>query len=230
MCADRIVETERFTYRLRPGKHAEAVLEAEWHRCRWLWNEAGHQEKSGCKPTLCRLSKLLTRARSSCGWMWARSQNAQQQTLRTYARGLNDSYKVKGRGKPVTKTRKHCEPSLEYTTNGFVVRDGRLELAKCPPIAVVWSRELPSQPTTVNVYRDNLRHWYASFVVTREREVLPDFDTGIGIDRGVKTTAVTTDSAYDLPHRQRRRAAHGELGAADHGPPVPTRHDAVQTV
>jgi hypothetical protein len=28
---DRIVETVRYTYRLRPGKRAEAALEAEWH-------------------------------------------------------------------------------------------------------------------------------------------------------------------------------------------------------
>jgi putative transposase len=212
--ADRIVETVRYTYRLRPGKQAEAALEAEWHRCRWLWNEAVHQEKSGSKPTLCKLSKLLTDARSSCVWLRAGSQTAQQQTLRTYARALNDSFKVKGRGKPVTKSRKTSDTSLEYTTNGFAVRNGRLELAKCPAIPVVWSRELPSQPKTVNVYRDNLGHWYASFVVTRQTEVLPDLDTGIGIDLGVKTTAATTDIAYDQPHRQRRQVAHCELRTA----------------
>jgi putative transposase len=212
--ADRIVETVRYTYRPRPGKQAEAVLVAEWHRCRWLWNEAVHQEKSGSKPTLCKLSKLLTDARSSCAWLRAGSQTAQQQTLRTYGRALNDSFKVKGRGKPVTKTRKNSDPSLEYTTNGFTVRGGRLELAKCPAIPVVWSRELASQPKTVTVDRDNLGHWYASFVVTRQTEVLPVLDTSIGIDLGVKTTAVSTDCAYDQPHRQRRRVAHWELGKA----------------
>jgi len=211
---DRLVETVRYTYRLRPGKQAEAALEAEWHRCRWLWNEAVHQEKSGGKPTLCKLSKLLTAARSRCVWLRAGSQTAQQQTLRTYARALNDSFTVKGRGKPVIKTRKNAHPSLEYTINGFTVRDRRLQLAKCPAIPVVWSRELPSQPKTVTIYRDNLRHWYASFVVTRETEVLPNLDTGIGIDLGVTTTAVSTDPAYDQPHRQRRRVAHQELGTA----------------
>src|SRR5262249_44090183 len=65
-----------------------------------------------------------------------------------------------------------------------------------------------------NIYRDNLRHWYASFVVTRQKEVLPDLDTGIGVDLGVKTTAATTEAAYDQPHRQRRRAAHCELRRA----------------
>jgi putative transposase len=31
----------------------------------------------------------------------------------------------------------------------------------------VWSRELPSEPTSVRVYQDSLGHWYASFVVRR---------------------------------------------------------------
>src|SRR6516225_11923916 len=83
---DRVVETVRYTYRLRPGKQAQAALEAEWHRCRWLWNEAVHQEKSGTKPTLCRLSKMLTAARARCSWLRTGSQVCQQQTLRTYAR------------------------------------------------------------------------------------------------------------------------------------------------
>ena len=40
-------ETVRYTYRLRPGRTAENALLAEWGRCRWLWNEAVHQRKTG---------------------------------------------------------------------------------------------------------------------------------------------------------------------------------------
>ena len=55
-------ETVRYTYRLRPGAVAERALLQEWGRCRWLWNEAVHQQKTGRKPTFCKLSKLLTDA------------------------------------------------------------------------------------------------------------------------------------------------------------------------
>ena len=61
-------EIVRYTYRLRPGARAERALMAEWHRCRWLWNEAVHQQKSGRKPTLCKLSLLLTAARERSAW------------------------------------------------------------------------------------------------------------------------------------------------------------------
>jgi putative transposase len=68
-------------------------------------------------------------------------------------------------------------------------------------IPAVWSRELPSRPSSVRVYRDPVGHWYASFVVAApEAESLPASDAAIGIDWGVKQLATTTDPSYDLAH------------------------------
>lgn len=204
----------RYTYRLRPGAQAVRALEAEWHRCRFLWNEAVHQRKTRRKPTLCKLSKLLTEARAENAWLREGSQVAQQQTLRTYAAALNDSYRVKGRGKPTIKTRKKSLPSLEYTTRGFSIRDRRLRLPGGVCIPVAWSRELPSAPTSVRVHQDSLGHWYASFVVRREADPAPAVEGSIGIDWGVTTTATTTDAAYDLPYGGHRRRCAAELARA----------------
>jgi putative transposase len=209
-----VEEIVRYTYRLRPGAHAERALLEEWHRCRFLWNEAVHQQKSGNKPTFCKLSKLLTQARGRSAWLRAGSQVAQQQTLRTYAATLNHSYTVKGRGKPAFKARKKTLPSLEYTTRGFSIRDGRLRLPGGVAVPVVWSRELPSAPTSVRVYLDSLGHWYASFVVRRTVEPASDAGGSIGIDWGVTTTATATDPAYDLPYHGHRRRCAAELAKA----------------
>jgi putative transposase len=71
---------------------------------------------------------------------------------------------------------------------------------------VVWSRDLPSNPTSVRVYQDNLGHWYASFVVKRDAGAPSDVDgTSIGIDWGVTSTATTTDARFDLPHLGHRK-------------------------
>lgn len=204
-------EVVRYTYRLRPGRTAEAALLAEWGRCRWLWNEAVHQQKSGQKPTFARLGKMLTEARSRMPWLREGSQVAQQQTLRDYSRSLDQSFKVKGRGRPVVKARKRALPSLEYTTRGFGVSEGRLNLPKGVSIPVVWSRELPSLPTSVRVYQDSLGHWYASFVVRREITAYPRGEGGIGIDWGVSATATTNDPAFDLPYLGHRRRCAAEL-------------------
>ncbi|MFD4182841.1 RNA-guided endonuclease InsQ/TnpB family protein [Rhodococcus sp. NPDC058514] len=207
-------EVVRYSYRLRPGAVAQRALIAEWHRCRFLWNEAVHQQKSGQRPTFGKLSKLLTQARSHSVWLRDGSQVAQQQALRTYAQALDHSFRVKGRGRPVFKARKKSLPSLEYTVRGFSLRDGRLVLAKGVSIPVVWSRELPSDPTSVRVTQDSLGHWYASFVVRRETEPAPDAVGGIGIDWGVTTTATTTCAEFDLPYLGHRKRCSAELARA----------------
>ncbi|MDW5327497.1 hypothetical protein [Plantactinospora sp. KLBMP9567] len=83
-----VEETVRYTYRLRPGAIAEAALLAEWGRCRWLWNEAVHQYRTGRRPTFGKLSKLLTEVRARSSWLRDGSQVARRQTLRTYALAL----------------------------------------------------------------------------------------------------------------------------------------------
>ncbi|WP_344922048.1 transposase [Plantactinospora mayteni] len=204
-------ETVRYTFRLRPGVTAGAALLAEWGRCRWLWNEAVHQYKTGRRPTFGKLSKLLTEARARSSWLREGSQVAQQQTLRTYALALRYSFKVKGRGRPRPKRRKDSLPSLEYTTRGFSIRDRRLRLPGGVSVPVVWSRELPSDPTSVRIYQDSLGYWYASFVVRRDITPAPEAEGAIGVDWGVTTTATTTDPAYDLPHHGHRKRCAAEL-------------------
>ena len=209
-----VTETVRYTFRLRPGVQAECALLAEWGRCRWLWNEAVHQWKSGRRPTFCKLSKMLTAARAEFGWLREGSQVAQQQMLRTYGKALNHSFRVKGRRRPVMKRRKVALPSLDYVADSFSIRRGRLRLPKGIEIPVVWSRDLPSKSSSVRVYQDTLGHWYASFVVRREVEPAAEAHGGIGIDWGVRATATTTDAAYDLPYGGHRKRCAAELAKA----------------
>src|SRR5574340_540004 len=205
-------EVVRHTCRLHPGAQAERALLAEWHRCRR--NEAVHQEKSGNKPTLVKLGKLLTEARRRCGWLREGSQVAQQQTLRTYARALTHSFEVEGRGRPTLKHRKDTRPSLEYTTRGFSSTDRRLILPKGISIPVIWSRELPSEPRSVRLYQDSLGDWHASFVVRCTVDPLPETTGGIGIDWGVSTIATATDPGHDQPHLGHRARCSAEVAKA----------------
>jgi putative transposase len=209
-----VTETVRYNYRLRPGVLAERALLAEWGRCRYLWNEAVHQQRTRRPVSRGRLGKLLTKARRTNGWLRDGWQNTQAETLRTYALALDHSFKVKGRRRPKPKRRKVDLPSLAFVGHGFSIKDGRLCLPKGTAIPVVWSRALPSEPSSVRVYQDSLGHWYASFVVTRDVEHAPEADGSIGIDWGVKTTATTTDPAYDLPYLGHRKRCAAEVAKA----------------
>ena len=127
---------------------------------------------------------------------------------------LDASFKIPGRSRPKIKRRKVARLSLQYTTRGFTIRDGRLCLPKGVTVPVVWSRTLPSEPKSVRVCRDNLGHWYASFTAVRPAAPAPQAAGAIGVDWGVITTATTTDPAYDLPYGGYRKRCAAELAKA----------------
>ncbi|WP_240364055.1 transposase [Streptomyces sp. RLB3-6] len=106
-------------------------------------------------------------------------------------------------------------PTLNYTTRGFRLKDGRLHLAGNIVLTVVWSRELSAAPSSVRVYRDVVGHWWASFVVATELQPLPGTGAVLGVDWGVKETATTTSDAHDLPHAEHGRKAQAKLSRYD---------------
>ncbi|MBM7861732.1 putative transposase [Lentzea nigeriaca] len=113
-------------------------------------------------------------------------------------------------GMPRFKKRSLAEPTFNYTQRGFRLRDGVLHLAGGIAVRPVWSRDLPSVPSSVRVYRDSLGHWYCSFVVQTRVQPLPATGRVIGVDWGVKELATTTSDAHDLPHPQHgKNAAQG---------------------
>jgi putative transposase len=217
----------RYTYRLRVSSTALAGLNAEWARCRWVWNESvamsrkvhaenrTASEKVTCGPA--QLDKMLTQARGAMAWLREGSSVPQQQIIRDFAKSRAKALKdVKAKlpvwqraGVPRIKRKRDALPSLNYTTRGFWLKDGRLHLAGDIALTVVWSRDLPSAPSSVRVYRDSIGHWYASFVVTTTTQALPATGRVIGIDWGVKETATTTSDDHDLPHPE-----HGKTAAA----------------
>ncbi|MFB7341915.1 RNA-guided endonuclease InsQ/TnpB family protein [Streptomyces hydrogenans] len=219
----------RFTFRLRVSSTAHRALEGEWARCRWVWNECvamsrkihlsnrDSGQKATCGPA--QLDRMLTEARQSMSWLREGSSVPQQQTIRDFAKSRSKALKditarlpVRQRaGMPRAKRKRGALPSLNYTQRGFRLKDGCLYLAGGIVLTVVWSRDLPSVPTSVRVHRDTLGHWYASFVVTALTEPLPTTGRAIGIDWGVRETATTTSAAHDLPHSQYGRTAGQKL-------------------
>lgn len=201
--------TIRYSFRLRPGAVAEARLILEWNRARWAWNqciEAGESARKAFKdkvpyetPTFYHMSKKLTGWRAEFDWLREGSSVVQQQIIRKWAAAYQQAFKQPDRGWPKFKSSKIALPSLEYAATAFRLKDGKLCLAGGISIPVVWSRELPSIPTSCVVSRDCEGHWNASFVVRRINETLPLSNKAIGIDWGVSAVATTTDPAFDLP-------------------------------
>ncbi|MER6386834.1 transposase [Streptomyces sp. NPDC001250] len=213
----------RYTCRVRLSKTARVALEAEWARCRWIWNECVARSKKahteGEKAGPAALDKMLTQARRVTPWLAAGPSVPQQQSIRDFgtsrAKALKD---IKDRvpqhrraGMPRWKKKRETRPTLNCIRRGFRLKDGRLHLAGDIVVRVVWSRELPAQPSSVRVYQDATGAWYTSFVVPAPVKPLAPTGRVIGIDWGVKETATTTSDAHDLPHPQHGRTAAQKL-------------------
>ena len=221
----------RYTYRLRLSSTALAALEGEWGRCRWVWNEcvamsrkvhrhnqANPGEKRTCGPV--QLSALLTGARGVTPWLREGASVPQQQTIRDFGKSrakalkdVKDRLPVRQRaGMPKPRKKHRSTATLEYTRSGFRLKDGRLHLAGGITVTVVWSRDLPSDPSSVRIFRDTVGCWYASFVVTAPvSELLPATGAVLGVDWGVREIATTTSDAHDLTHPEHGRKAAAKL-------------------
>ena len=218
-----VVGHARYTFRLRVSSAACGALLAEWGRCRWVWNECVAKSKAvnlnnkaggerwTCGPA--QLDKLLTEARRATPWLREGSSVPQQQIIRDFGKSRAKAQKdIKDRlsmarraGMPRWKKKREALPTLNYTRRGFQLKDAELHLAGGIALIVVWSRELPADPSSVRIYQDSIGHWYASFVVPADVEPLPHTGAVIGVDWGVKETATTTSDTHDLPH-----AGHGK--------------------
>lgn len=201
--------TVRYSFRLRPGKVAEARLILEWNCARYVWNqcvEVGNASYEMFKkgvvheyPTYCRMSKKLTALRAEHDWLRAGSYVVQQQTVRKWNAAHQQAFKKTEKGFPKFHSSKGTLPSLEYTGNKFSLRGGQLRLVGGISIPVVWSRDLPSKPKSCVVTGNGAGQWSVSFVVRRKKEIFPPSNESIGIDWGVKEIATTTDHNFNLP-------------------------------
>jgi putative transposase len=157
-------------------------------------------------PTTAVLSKaLITDAKRTAERAWLSEVSAVvlQQALADADRAYKNFFaSVKGKragarmGPPKFKKRSNTQ-AIRFTRNARfkVLAGGRLRLPKIGDLTVAWSRDLPSEPSSVTVIKTPTGKYYASFVVTVDQgaalaEPIPDEDAETGIDLGLKSFAV----------------------------------------
>ncbi|GGA10026.1 hypothetical protein CYANOKiyG1_23010 [Okeania sp. KiyG1] len=119
------------------------------------------------------------------------------------------STKGKRKGKPVKppkfKSRKSRQ-TARFRKGGFKVGQHKVYLAKIGKLKIIWSRELPSEPSSVTVIKDSANRYFLSFVVEISPEVLPKNDNSVGIDLGIKTFATLSNGEkVDAPKPLKKR-------------------------
>jgi IS605 OrfB family transposase len=212
----------RYNYRLYPAPGQRQALARAFGCARVVFNDAlaaRQAAHAAGQPYLTDgdLSARLTAAKASPqrAWLGEVSAVVLQQALADLTAAYRKFFaSAAGQRKgpkvapPRFRSRKDRRQGIRFTRNArFTVTAGRkLRLPKIGDVEVCWSRDLPSEPSSVTVIKDAAGRYFASFVVQAAAEPLPESGAETGIDLGLTHFAVLSDGRKIANPRFLRRA------------------------
>ncbi len=193
----------RYQYRFYPTDQQQQSLAQLFGCVRVVYNDALVICKlSGKKPSSAELQKLvITHAKKTETRVWLKevSNIPLQQSiadLEIAFKNFFDSCSCKRKGKKVgyPKFKKRTsDQSARLTRGGFSIKGEGVYLAKIGIVNPIWSRELPSEPSSVTIIKDCAKRYFLSFVVEIKPIQVDAKNQSIGIDLGIKTFAVMSN-------------------------------------
>lgn len=166
----------RYQYRFYPTDQQQQSLAQLFGCVRVVWNDALAFSKSGKYPGYNALSKSLTLSKKTTEREWLNSVSSVplQQSLKQLDvayKNYFDSLSGKQKGRKVGQPRfkkKTNNQSATFTKSAFSIKKGEVFLAKIGNLRPIWSRALPSTPSSVTVTKDAANRYFLSFVVDIE--------------------------------------------------------------
>ena len=191
----------RYQYRFYPTDRQKQSLAQLFGCVRVVWNDALALSKASSYPGYNSLAKSLTLSKKTEERQWLNNVSSVplQQSLKQLEvayKNYFDSLKRKRKGKKVGQPRfkkKSNNQSATFTKAAFSIKNGEVYLAKLGNLKLIWSRELPSEPSSVTVIKDCANRYFLSFVVELESNQIDAKNPSIGIDLGIKTFAVMSN-------------------------------------
>ena len=191
----------RYQFRFYPTDQQRQSLAQLFGCVRVVWNDALALSKKDKYQGYNTLSAMLTQSKKTVEREWLKQVSSVplQQSLKnldTAYKNYFDSLKEKRKGKklsaPKFKKRTNSQ-SATFVKSGFSITCESVYLAKIGDLNPIWSRELPSDPSSVTVIKDCADRYFLSFVVEVQPVQIDAKNQSIGIDLGIKTFAVMSN-------------------------------------
>jgi putative transposase len=194
----------RYKYRFYPTDQQRQSLAQLFGCVRVVWNDAlALCKQSEKKPSSAELQKIvITQAKQTTERAWLEDVSCvplQQSVvdLETAFKNFFEFCKGKRKGRKVgyPKFKKRTSSqSARLTRRGFSMKkNGGVYIAKIGIVNPIWSRELPSDPSSVTIIKDCANRYFLSFVVEVKPISIDTKNPSIGIDLGIKTFAVMSN-------------------------------------
>ena len=188
----------RYQYRFYPTDQQRLSLAQLFGCVRVAWNDAlAFAQASEKYPGYSALSSALTMSKrtETRSWLGSVSSVPLQQSVKNldvafknFFNSCTGNRKGKKLKSPRFKKKTNAQ-SATFTKAAFSLSEDAVYLAKIGNIKSVWSRELPSEPSSVTVIKDAANRYFVSFVVDTEPVSIEAKNQSIGIDLGIKTFA-----------------------------------------
>jgi len=196
----------RYRYRFYPTSQQQQSLAQLFGCVRVVWNDAlALCKQSDKKPSSTDLQKIvITQAKNTEERVWLADVSCVplQQSVADLGVAFKNFFnsckgKRKGRkgrkvGYPKFKKRTSSQ-SARFRVGGFSLKGNGIYLAKMGIVNPIWSRKLPSEPSSVTVIKDCANRYFLSFVVEVQPIQSEAKKPSVGIDLGIKTFAVMSN-------------------------------------
>lgn len=193
----------RYQYRIYPTTQQQIDLAKVFGCCRVVWNDALALCKQSEKlPSSTDLQKIcITGAKKTeeREWLSEVSNIPLQQSIADLGvayKNFFESLNGKRKGikvKPPRFKKKDNRQTARFRKGGFSIKEEKVYLAKIGDVYPIWSRVLPSEPSSVTVIKDCAERYFLSFVVEVEPIHTIAKNQSIGIDLGIKTFAAMSN-------------------------------------
>ncbi|MCC3426535.1 MAG: transposase [Microcoleus sp. PH2017_01_SCD_O_A] len=211
----------RYRYRFYPTSQQQQGLAQLFGCVRVVWNDAlALCKQSDKKPSSADLQKIvITQAKNTeeRAWLGDVSCVPLQQSVadldvafKNFFSSCKGNRKGRKVGYPKFKKRTNSQ-SARFRVGGFSLKGDGVYLAKIGIVNPIWSKSLPSEPSSVTVIKDCANRYFLSFVVEIQPMQVERQNSSIGIDLGIKTFAVMSNGekaespGYKKPYRKVRK-------------------------
>jgi len=194
-----------FKYRLRPTAAQCTALQLQLNACRWIYNKTLEVRRDAWNNEQKSLSrydtnKSLTQWKQENEWL----KNGHAQAMQDAQKRVDLAFRaffrrVKANEKPGYPRFRGAQRYNSFTYpqekgNWRFLENGRLRLSKIGDVEIVLHRPLEGERKTLTIRRDRVGNWYACFSCIVEPKPLLATDKVVGIDLGLTTFAVFSDS------------------------------------
>jgi putative transposase len=188
----------RYKYRIYPNKDQENLMVSMGGATRFIFNhflKRNSDQYAIDKKFVWyyEMAKELTVLKHTSGYEWL--YETPNQCLQQSLRDLNAALKNLKHGASFPRFKSKYLTPISFRFQQYVELDPSKKKVNLPmlgDVKIVMDRALPSRFTGVTVYRNNIGHWYVSFVVERQELLLVDeISSSTGVDVNSEFTALS---------------------------------------